>query len=172
MNYHIYTNSSLFILTRKELLKWIFDEKCHPETCIQKGFEGQWQKACDTSEWRLFYDDNTNKDWVILIKRDGGDRSFKQKGMYSTEQVRFFLKEGLCSPKDFIWKKGFREWRRISLVLKFSTHPMHTIEDILAWQMRKYKLQKPKIIRYSPSAPSSILDWGDLKPKGFNCTHL
>ncbi len=163
MNYHIYTNSSLFILTKKKLLQWIFDEKLLPETCIQKGFEGKWQKACDTPEWQLFYSNSdTNKDWVLLIKREG-DRSFKQKGVYSTEQVRFFLKEGLCSPKDFIWKKGFKEWRRISLELKFSTHPMNTMEDILAWQMRKYKSQKPKIIRYSPSNPA--LDWFELSER-------
>ena len=163
MNYHIYMNSSLFILTKTELLQWIFAEKIHPEARIQKGFTSQWEKVSDTSEWQLFYSDSgLNKDWVILLKREG-DRSFRQKGVYSTEQVRFFLKEGLCSPKDFIWKKDFKEWRRISVVLPFSTHPMGTIEDILAWQMRKYKLQKPKIIRYSPARSS--LDWLDLSER-------
>ena len=161
MNYHIYMGTSLFVLTRKELLRWIFEEKLHPSVQIQIGHQGKWQRLSNTSEWSLFYNDNNiNKDWILLKKQDEFP-SFKQKGVYSTKQICFFLREGLCSSRDFIWKRGFREWKRISLVTDFSTHPIHTMEDLLARQIRKYKPQKARIVRYSPSGPT--LDWFELK---------
>ncbi len=152
MNYHIHTGSSLFILTEKELLSGIFNEILKPGARIQKGRGGEWKKLNESPEWKLFYsDDNTNKDW-ILLKKQGKSPYFRQKGPYSTGQIRFFLKTGLCDACGFIWKKGFTEWKRISLVADFSTSPARTIEDLLTGQSRKYKNQRVRMVRYSPSA--------------------
>ncbi len=73
---------------------------------------------------------------------------WKKQGPFSLTQVKGFLKTGLCSDKDFIWRPGFKEWARISLRKEFSTHPGHTLEDILIQQNRKYQVQKPRNIRY------------------------
>ncbi len=160
--FHIYMDNSLFALNEKELLQWIFDEKLSPTAQVQKGHKKAWNKLSETSEWKLFYDYSyAEKNW-ILLKRPGKTKSpFKQKGPYKTSQIVFFLKTGLCSDRDFVWKKNFREWKRISLVSDFSTHPAHTVEDLLTQQNRKYKTQKARMVRYSPSAPS--LDWFELQ---------
>ena len=162
MNYHVYTGPSLFILTETELLNSIFNESLKPEVQIQKSPGGNWKKLNESSEWKLFYsDDSTEKDWILLKKQDKSPY-FRQKGPYSTKQIRFFLKKGLCDACGFIWKHGFTEWKRISLVAEFSTSPARTIEDLLTGQSRKYKNQKLKMVRYSPSAPAP-LDWSELQ---------
>ena len=160
MNYHIYMNRSLFILTETELLQWIFDGKLEPEAQIQKGFKEGWRLLCESPEWKLFHEARQDKKWVLLQKK-GKTGVFKQKGPYSTAQIRFFLKKGLCYSSNFIWKKGFQEWKRISIISDFSTSPLNTIEDILTHQSRKYKNQKVKIVRYTPSRPS--FDWQELQ---------
>ena len=162
VNYHIYMDSILFVLTRKDFLRWMFEEKLHPSAQIQIGPQGKWQTLMDTAEWALFYNHSSiNTGWSLLSKQGGNPPAFKQKGVYSTKQICFFLREGLCSSRDFIWKKGFKEWKRISLVTDFSTHPIHTMGDILARQMQKYKPQKAQIVRYSPSGTTP--DWFELK---------
>ena len=161
MDYHIYMDTSLFVLTQEELMQWIFDEKLKPSAKIQKAEERDWQNLSETPEWNLFYgSENEEKDW-ILLKKSSEKKSFRQKGPYSTRQVCRFLEMGLCFSWDFIWTKGFKEWKRISLVSELSTHPGHTIEDILTQQNRQYKDKKAKMVRYSPSR--SFLDWFELK---------
>ncbi len=97
------------------------------------------------------------------LKGEGKKYKFQQKGPYSTRQISFFLKEGLCSDRDFVWKEPFKEWKKISLIKEFFTHPGQTIKDILMQEDRKYKPKRIKMIRYSPSQPP--LDWTELQKK-------
>ena len=94
----------------------------------------------------------SDRKWVLL-KRRGKENSFTQSGPYDTSQIRRFLEEGLCSDRDFVWTEGFTEWKRISLTPVFSTHPARTIEDILAYQSRKYTARQFRIVRYLPDRP-------------------
>lgn len=153
--------SSLFALAQQELMQWLFDERLKSSASIQRGSKGVWQKLDDTPEWNLFYGAcNEDKDWVLLRKSDK-KKPFKQKGPYSTRQICRFLEMGLCSAQDFIWRAGFKEWKRISLISDFFTHPADTIEDILTQQGRKYTAKKARILRYSPSG--SFLDWSEFQ---------
>ena len=153
--------SSLFALTQQKLMQWLFDGRLKSSASVQKGLKGVWQKLSDTPEWNLFYGGcNEDKDWILLKKKDK-EKAFRQKGPYSTKQICRFLEMGLCSAKDFIWKAGFKEWKRISLISGFPTHPTDTIEDILTQQSRKYTPKKARILRYSPS--ESLLDWSELQ---------
>lgn len=138
MNYHIYQNNTLFKLTSKELMQWIFNEKLTSLTQIQKSTKQHWQNLEDMPEWNFFNNPNIkNKKWIML-KKDS-QLKFKKKGPYSTNQICQFLVMGLCFSWDFVWTKNFKEWKRISLVSDFSTHPAHTIEDAITQQNRLYK---------------------------------
>ena len=161
MYYHIYTDSSLFPLTRQELIQQLFDGKLKSSASIQKGLNGAWQKLSETPEWNLFYGSyDKPKNW-ILLKRRGEKQSFKQKGPYSTTQIRRFLEIGVCESWDFVWRKGFKEWKRISLISDFDCHPSDTIGDILTQQNRRYTAKQARIVRYSPS--KIFLDWSELQ---------
>ena len=149
MLYHVFMDDSLFVLTQKELMQWIFDEKLKPSAYIQRGHKDNWKKISDTNEWSFFYNSENSK-WIVL-KKQSEKNSFRQKGPYSTEQVCFFLRIGCCSAQDFIWREGFKKWNKISLVSEFCTHPADTIRDILIQQIRKYKTGRARIVRYSPS---------------------
>ena len=115
------------------------------------------------------------KQWILLRKKRSKELSvasekqrsdkkashpFQQKGPYSTQEIREFLKTGLCSSRDFVWTEGFKEWKRISLISSFPSHPRETIEDTLTYQQQKNTSQELKILRYSP-IPTS-LDWSEL----------
>ena len=149
MSYHISVGNDLFTLTYSELMQWLFDGKLKPTAYMQKGHKNTWQKISESEEWNFFYG-NGDGMWVIL-KKQVEKNSFRQKGPYSEEQISFFLKIGLCSARDFIWKEGFEKWQRISLIPEFCTHPADTIRDILIQQGRKYKAGRARMIRYSPS---------------------
>lgn len=161
MYYHIYTESSLFTLTRQELMQGLFDGKLKPSVHIQKGLKGVWRKLRKTPEWNLFYGPCKDpKNWILLKRWEEG-RSFRQKGPYSTTQIQRFLEMGVCTGKDFIWRNGFKEWKRISLISEFLSHPANTIEDILDIQNRKYTKKQARIVRYFPSR--TLLDWSELQ---------
>ena len=149
MSYHISMNNRLFVLTHKELMEWLFNEKLKPKAYMRKSDQSAWQKVSESKEWKCFYG-NEEGEWVIL-KKQGKEHPFRQKGPYTKEQVCFFLQMGLCSSKDFIWKEGFKSWHRISLVPEFCTHPADTIRDILIQQNRRYKAGRARMVRYSPS---------------------
>jgi len=104
-------------------------------------------------------DTMSDRKWVLL-KRRGKENSFAQSGPYDTSQICRFLEEGLCSDRDFVWTEGFTEWKRISLTSVFSTHPARTIEDILAYQSRKYTAKQLRIVRYLPAI--SCVDWSEM----------
>ena len=160
MRYNIYMDSSLFVLSYREFIQWLFDEKLKSSCQVQKGLGGDWQNLDQTKEGKFFHKDGTeNGQWVLLKKCKGS--SFRQKGPYSKKQICFFLKEGLCSSRDFIWKKGFTKWRRLSLVSDFSTSPADTIEDLLIHQNRVYKDRPAKTVRYLPS--DSIKEWSGFQ---------
>ncbi len=159
--YHIYTDSSLFPLTRQELIQKLFDGKLKPSVNIQKGLSGAWKKLNETPEWSLFYGSCDKPKHWILLKRQGERQSFRQKGPYSTMQIRRFLEIGVCESRDFVWKKGFKEWKRISLISNFDSHPSDTIGDILAQQNRRYTTKQARVVRYSPS--KTFLDWSELQ---------
>jgi len=168
MHYHILSEDSLFILTQVELMHWIFCEKIPHGALVQKDLGGKWQKLSEISEWIFFHSPGQDKVWMLLKKIHIDKESktiFKQKGPYSTEQISLFLELGICSSKDFIWKEGFLEWRRLSLVPEFVTHPIDTIEDALTLQMRKYQFNKPKIIRYCSDNMFSYIDWAEISSK-------
>ena len=175
MDYCVYIGKSFFVVTERELYRHIFDGKITADAQIQKGPKGRPCRLRDTAEWRRFCQPDGGKDeatsacakkeWVLLTKRpkSGG---FQQKGPYSAQQIAFFMREGLCSAKDFIWKKGFTEWKRISLVPGFCAHPAHFIEDVLTQQTRKYRPGaegRARMVRYSPS-----LTQGGEKPLFYN----
>ena len=154
-------DSSLFSLTRQELIQQLFDGELEPSASIQKGLGGAWRKLNETPEWSLFYGYcGELKNW-ILLKRQSEKQSFRQKGPYSTTQIRRFLETGVCESGDFVWKKGFKEWKRISLISDFDSHPSDTIGDILTQQNRRYTAKQARIVRYSPS--KTFLDWSELQ---------
>lgn len=156
MRYNIYMDSSLFVLSYREFVQWFFEEKLKSSCQVQRGLNSNWQSLDQTKEWKFFYKgDAKSSPWILLKKYK--DRSFQQKGPYSKKQICFFLQEGLCSSKDFVWKKGFTKWRRLSLVSDFSTSPADTIEDLLIHQKRVYKNRPAKTVRYLPS--DSIKEW-------------
>ena len=156
MRYNIYMDSSLFVLNYGEFIQWLFDEKLNSSCQVQRGLNGDWENLDQTEEWRFFYKGDTESSHWILLKKCK-DQSFRKKGPYSKKQICFFLQEGLCSSKDFVWKKGFTKWQRLSLVSDFSTAPADTIEDLLIHQNRVYKNRPAKTIRYLPS--DSIKEW-------------
>lgn len=194
MDYRVKIGGKVFILTRSELFLMIFDEVLDQTTKIQIADEPVFRNLNETIEWNLMYGfEKDRKIWVLLIqpgrklvhfqkylspekketkseflKRKIKEKKyvFKQKGPYSTKQIAFFLKTGLCSDRDFIWREPFKNWKKISLVSEFSTHPAQTIKDILTQQNRKYIPKKIKMIRYSPSLPS--LDWFELQKTAQN----
>ena len=139
-------NSSLFSLTYRELMQWLFEGKLKSLSQVQKGLNSKWRDLKETEEWKFFNNPVKDENWILLKKSK--NRTFEQKGPYSTEQISFFLQMGFCSSKDFIWKKGFTKWKRLSLVSDFSTSPADTIEDLLIQRNRTYKKRSAKTIRY------------------------
>ncbi len=189
MNYRVQIGEKVFILTRSELFLRIFDEVLGQTTKIQRAGESVWRSLNETAEWNLICGfEKDKKIWTLLLpvgrklacfqnylpvkkKQPVPEFSnqiikqkkyvFKQKGPYSTKQISFFLKMGICSDRDFIWREPFKKWKKISLVSEFSTNPAQTIKDILTQQHRKYISKRVKMIRYSPSQPA--LDWLELQ---------
>ena len=96
-------------------------------------------------------------DELVWILKKEENNSWKPTGPYYGKELIGFLQSGFCSDKDFIWKPGFKEWKRISLVKGLSAHPGHVMEDILIQQGRKYQVQRPRNVRYLPS--HSITWW-------------
>lgn len=159
MNYNIYHEDILFTLTTNELMKWLFDGKLQPFTQIQKSTQQNWQNLKDTPEGQLFYNSDKNKTWIILQKN--AQKQIIQKGPYNTNQIHKFLELGLCFSWDFIGTKTFKNWKRISVVPHFLTHPAHTIEEILYQQNKLYKVpQKSQSIKYDPS--KGAIKWSKL----------
>ena len=90
------------------------------------------------------------RDELVWILRKNHNK-WKTSGPYYGHELIQFLQSGLCSNQDFMWKPGFKEWKRISLVKGVSTHPGHIMEDILIQQSKKYQIQKPRHVRYLPA---------------------
>ncbi|MFN7729112.1 MAG: DUF4339 domain-containing protein [Bdellovibrio sp.] len=104
---------------------------------FQEGSE-QWKRAFDWPDLasEIFSEERTSftrlfnlpragsappEDWIVLLRFEEADGlRFKQKGPFSTEQVRELLQSGQMKPSDHLWRKGYAAWVAVYLEPDFS----------------------------------------------------
>ena len=104
--------------------------------------------------------------WFLLKRVNKTQSVFNRVGPFSTNQLRQFLKLGECSPTDFVWKKGFKQWKRMSLLSEFPCAPFQTLVDTLAVESRNYKPKRAKIVYVPLSRPLEHPDMDLMKNRG------
>ena len=73
--------------------------------------------------------------WVLLKKYK---KKFIQSGPYLKKGLQIMLKRGLISDQDFVWKKGFPSWERLSLCSDFHTRLDASLEDLMDQLAERY----------------------------------
>ena len=104
--------------------------------------------------------------WFVLRRADKNRSVFKRVGPFHTDQLRQFLRTGECSPTDFVWKRGLKQWKRISLLSEFPCAPFQTLVDTLAVESRNYKPSRAKVVYMPLSRPQELPDMDLMKKQG------
>lgn len=79
---------------------------------ICKDGEGYWKSASDFQEFKVYFQSmDQGGDWVVLRNESG---KYVQRGLFSTNELRTFLKNGLVRSEDFTWRAGMTQWCRVS----------------------------------------------------------
>lgn len=103
----------------------------------------QWRKAYDWPELagECFGEENRSSfdrllqtpederaienQWVLLVREDmEREVRFRQRGPYSTEEVRRLIREEKVKPSDHAWKKGDTGWRPLYELSDFKVHDL------------------------------------------------
>jgi hypothetical protein len=71
-----------------------------------------------------------DRPWVVLQRRAGQQLDFATSGPFTTEEVRKSIQSGAISYGDYVWKEGFREWKRIGTVEEFNRRLQARAEEI------------------------------------------
>ena len=93
-------------------------------------FEGhdQWKMALEFPE---FKDDfalsphvpAAGKSWVLLHRKSPETREFITSGPFTQSEVIEQIKAGKVSYTDYIWRDGFKQWKRINSIDEFVKQP-------------------------------------------------
>ena len=94
----------------KELLEWIQEGKLESINLICKEGEEHWKYANEFEELKSHFKPVIPKGWVVLRNEDG---KYIQRGLFSTDELKGFLRQGVVYPKDLVWYAGMVEWRHI-----------------------------------------------------------
>ena len=108
---------------------------------VCKEGENYWKFASDFSELGPgFASMDMDGDWVVLRNENG---KYVQRGLFSTDELRNFLKEGLVGAEDFTWRSGMTQWCRIHELEIFK--PSST-NDEFRQEINKHEASKDKFI--------------------------
>jgi hypothetical protein len=86
--------------------------------------ESIWKMAMEFHEFRDEFKKNTaakDRPWIVLQKKPDGDGSeFVTTGPFTRAEVKEAILTGKISYSDYVWRTGFKEWRRISKLEEFN----------------------------------------------------
>ena len=130
----------------KELLEWIQEGKLESFNLICKEGEEHWKCANEFEELKSHFKPVIPKGWVVLRNEDG---KYIQRGLFSTDELKGFLRQGVVYPKDLVWYAGMLEWRHIYEVDTLKLTMANGIPRIREWDK----------LKSGPSKGESLKSW-------------
>jgi hypothetical protein len=92
-----------------------------PDDLVYAEGEAHWRPLIEYSEFNKFSELAKSRKtgprnrrplkWVLLERKDKS--SFKQRGPYTSKEVRDFLLRGEIKLSDYLWREGMKEWYRV-----------------------------------------------------------
>lgn len=66
--------------------------------------------------------EESDKDWILLVQSeiDGGKKELLQKGPYAEPEIRKLISDGEVDLKDYCWRPGMSDWKRLEATLELS----------------------------------------------------
>lgn len=135
-----------------QILKAIVTKQLSPFSLISfASTEKKWKPIYAKTPFQIFFSKNNKEKWILLKKHKN---QFLQSGNYSTQGLQILLSLGLISDQDFVWKKNFSSWKRISICHDFHTRPDGTFEDLMDRTAMNYKkFTKENVFLYEREKP-------------------
>ena len=109
----------------EEMVHWVRTEDLNALDPIFREGDEKWRPLGEFAEFRAVLKEiKTKKEqdsWVLLVKKDPAKRGgYVQRGPFSTSQLKEMLQRGDIFYTDHIWKKGFKEWKKITEIEEFN----------------------------------------------------
>lgn len=89
-----------------------------PYDLVFRDGDSRWQPLSEIPQFHSYFEKKTKSQknlddlWVALVKVPG-QKTRRQKGPFTTEQLKKLLKNGEVQLTDYVWKDGMKEWYRI-----------------------------------------------------------
>ncbi len=92
-----------------------------PYDLVFREGEARWQSLSDFSIFAENFKqqtpapssaDSNSEQWVVLV-RNKNKKDRRQKGPYTTAQMRDLIRSGDLKMSDYVWKEGMKEWYRL-----------------------------------------------------------
>ena len=141
------------LVDTKELLEWIQEGKLESFNLICKEGEDHWKCANEFEELKSHFKPVMPKGWVVLRNENG---KYIQRGLFSTDELKGFLRQGVVYPRDLVWCAGMVEWRHIYEVDTLRSVMVNEIPRIREWDKLKSGSSKGESLKSSSSKGESL----------------
>lgn len=137
--------------------------------------EAGWKMALEHPKLRdEFKDDGKQKmqsrPWVCLQRKSDSGFDFGTSGPFNIEEIRLAIQEGRVAYTDYVWRDGFKEWKRIGTVDEFNRRKVERKEpekpalpplpDIPNHELLRnvVEIKRPEVKRPEPSPSEAVID--------------
>lgn len=111
-------------LTAEDLKKRIREGRLRLFDLVYRDGEDIWKMAMDFAELREEFKSNQimtpDRPWICLKKKDRESSEFVTVGPFSVEEIKSAILAGQLAYTDYVWRYGFKEWKRIGIVEEFN----------------------------------------------------
>lgn len=111
-------------LTAEDMRQRIQEGRLRLFDLVFREGEPTWKMAMEFHEFRDEFKKSTpvakDRQWIVLQKKAGSEGEFVTTGPFSRDEVKEAILAGKISYSDYVWRPGFKEWKRIAKLEEFN----------------------------------------------------
>lgn len=123
--FHQERGKTLGPITIDEVKSRIRDGRIRLTDLVFRDGEAGWKMALEHSELRpefksTVHETLKDRPWVVLQRKNEASFEFVTSGPYDEPELKKAIMAGKVSYSDYVWRDGFKEWRRIGSLTEFN----------------------------------------------------